>query len=143
MAAPASITMLARIEWMDTDAAGIYHWTTLFRFVEGAEAALHERLGIRERTFGRTPRVHVSCDFHGELQFFDVAELTLRVASVGESSLQYEFALRPEGTGEPVADGEMVIVHTTPSPDGRSVRWPDELRERLTNGGDQGRVDRR
>ena len=38
---PARILLRRRIEWMDTDAAGIYHWTTVFRLAEAAEAALH------------------------------------------------------------------------------------------------------
>jgi len=37
---------------MYTDAAGIYHWTTVFRFAEAAEAALHTALGIEQITFG-------------------------------------------------------------------------------------------
>jgi hypothetical protein len=54
----ASSTIPRRIEWIDTDARGIYHWVTVVRYVEAAEALLHDRLGIRQRTFGRTPRVH-------------------------------------------------------------------------------------
>src|ERR687887_445643 len=54
---PARVVLRRRIEWMDTDAAGIYHWTTVFRLAEAAEAALHTALGIVDLTFGATPRV--------------------------------------------------------------------------------------
>lgn len=135
----ARITLLRRIEWFDTDAAGIYHWATAFRLVEAAEAALHERLGIRERTFGRTPRVHVEADFHRELRFYDAVELELAVAEVGRCSLRYDFELRPEGESEPAADGAVVVVHTDEDGEG-ATPWPDELGERLSEGGDQGRV---
>lgn len=137
----ARITLLRRIEWMDTDAAGIYHWATVFRLVEAAEAILHDRLGIRELTFGRTPRVHVAGDFHRELKFFDPVELVLCVASVGRTSARYTFSLLPEGEREAAADGEMVIVHVTASPGGTPAPWPPEVRERLLHGGDQGRVN--
>jgi acyl-CoA thioesterase FadM len=40
------VRLRRRTEWIDTDAAGIYHWTTVFRFAEAAEAALHTALGI-------------------------------------------------------------------------------------------------
>ena len=61
---PARVVLKRRIEWMDTDAAGIYHWTTAFRLAEAAEAALHTALGIADFTFGATPRVAVSGELH-------------------------------------------------------------------------------
>ena len=139
--APARIALLRRIEWGDTDAAGVYHWSTAFRLVEAAEAVLHDRLGIRDHTFGRTPRVHVSCDFHRELRFFDAVRIELSVSGVGETSARYEFTLAPPDGGDPTARGEMVIVHITGSPGGTSAPWPPEIRERLEAGGDQGLVD--
>ncbi len=38
---PASVALRRRIEWIDTDAAGIYHYTTTFRLAEVAEAVMH------------------------------------------------------------------------------------------------------
>lgn len=150
---PARITLVRRIEWSDTDAAGVYHWSTVFRLVEAAEAVLHDRLGIREHTFGRTPRVHVSCDFRRELAFYDAVRTELVVAEVGRTSVRYAFSLyavgekepasegEPDPEEEPAAEGEMVAVHVTGAPGGTADPWPPELRERLTGGGDQGRVD--
>lgn len=139
--APARIALLRRIEWMDTDAAGIYHWSTVLRLVEAAEAVLHDRLGIREHTFGRTPRVHLTCDFHRELRFFDAVRTELAVARVGRASARYTFTVLPGEESEPAAEGEMVVVHVSGSPGGRPAPWPSELRERLLGGGDQGRVE--
>lgn len=138
---PARIALVRRIEWSDTDAAGVYHWSTVFRLVEAAEAVLHDRLGIREHTFGTTPRVHVSCDFRRELSFFDAVRTELRVAEVGRSSVRYTFTLYPEGEESPAAEGEMVAVHVSGQPAGSAEPWPPELRERLVAGGDQGRKD--
>ena len=75
----ARVTIVRRVEWMDTDAAGIYHWTTVFRFAEAAEAALHDGLGIAEITFGATPRVAVSAEFERPLRFNDRVEVELAV----------------------------------------------------------------
>lgn len=117
---------------------------TAFRLVEAAEAVLHDRLGIREHTFGRTPRVHVSCDFHRELRFYDPVAVTLSVTRVGRASARYAFTLAVPGRDDgPVADGELVIVHVEGSGGrSRSTPWPPEVRERLLGGGDQGRIDR-
>lgn len=138
---PARVTLVRRIEWGDTDAAGVYHWSTVFRLVEAAEAVLHDRLGIREHTFGATPRVHVSCDFRRELAFFDAVRVELVVAEVGRSSVRYAFTLYRDGEDEPAAEGEMVGVHVSGQPAGTSEPWPPELRERLEDGGDQGVKD--
>lgn len=136
----ASITLVRRIEWIDTDAAGIYHFTTLFRLFEAAEAALHERLGIRDQTFGKTPRVHVAADFLRELRFFDRVEVRLRVAAVGRSSARYAVSLVHAAEGDMAAEGEIVIAHVTGQPGGRATPWPPDVKDRLIHGGDQGRV---
>src|SRR3954447_1744808 len=72
---PASIVIHRRIEWMDTDAAGIYHWTTAFRPAEAAEAALHTALGFAGITFGATPRVNVQANFQRSLKFNDEVDV--------------------------------------------------------------------
>lgn len=135
---PAKITAVRRVEWSDTDAAGVFHWGTAFRMVEAAEALLHERLGIRERTFGSTPRVHVEVTYTRELRFFDRVDVELEVTTVGRTSLRYAFTLTPHGQEEPAVAGELTIVHVTGQPAGRPEPWPEELRERLEAGGDQG-----
>jgi acyl-CoA thioester hydrolase len=51
-----------RIEWIDTDAAGIYHNSTVVRFVEAAEASLMDGLGLHG-CFPVAPRVRYEVDF--------------------------------------------------------------------------------
>ena len=99
---PARIVLRRRIEWIDTDAAGIYHWTTAFRLAEAAEAALHTALGIADRTFGVTPRVSVAAEFQRPLRFNDPVEVELAVAAVGRSSVRY--ALSDHRAGRPGDD---------------------------------------
>ncbi len=136
----ARITLIRRIDWIDTDAAGVYHWTTVFRLVEAAEAALHERLGIRSLMFGRTPRVHVETSFQRELRFYDAVEVRFRVSAVGRTSLTYAFTLHREAEEEEAAEGRLVVVHVTDQPGGTPAPWPQDVRVRLLEGGDQGRV---
>src|SRR3954464_11894188 len=86
---PARVVLSRRIEWMDTDAAGIYHWTTVFRLAEAAEAALHTALGIADFTFGATPRVAVQASFARPLRFNDPVEVALTVTRLGRTSVEY------------------------------------------------------
>src|SRR5919109_4164162 len=93
---PARVVLRRRIEWMDTDAAGIYHWTTVFRLAEAAEAALHTALGIADFTFGATPRVAVQATFARSLRFNDPVEVTLTVTRLGRTSIEYRLAVEGE-----------------------------------------------
>jgi acyl-CoA thioesterase FadM len=136
----ASITIPRRIEWIDTDARGIYHWVTIVRYVEAAEALLHERLGIRERTFGRTPRVHFTVDFHRELRFFDEVRVTLAVGAVGRTSVRYRFDLTHEDAL--VAQGEYVTVYVGETDGSEPSPWPDDIRSLLVStDGDRSSAD--
>jgi acyl-CoA thioester hydrolase len=123
------ITIRRRIEWMDTDAAGIYHWTTVFRLAEAAEAALHTALGIADRTFGATPRLRASGDFRAPLRFNDVVDVRLEVTSLGRSSLTQTAEISRDG--ELAAKAEIVIC-LIDRETGRAVPWPDDLRAALS-----------
>ena len=92
-----------RIEWPDTDASGNYHNTAAFRFIEVAETALLERLGMLDDIYGRLPRRHVEADFLQPLVFRDLVDITLSVASVGRTSVTYDFELCR--AGEPAVRG--------------------------------------
>jgi YbgC/YbaW family acyl-CoA thioester hydrolase len=132
---PARIRIRRRVAWMDTDAAGIYHWSTVCRFAEEAEAELHTALGIAEITFGATPRVKAGFEFRRPLRFNDPVTVDLTVAALGRSSLRYEAVLRDEHD-ELVAEGEIVTVfidtHTR-----RSTAWPAAVRAALAGAGEQ------
>jgi acyl-CoA thioesterase FadM len=130
---PARIVLRRRIEWIDTDAAGIYHWTTAFRLAEAAEAALHNALGIADRTFGVTPRVSVAAEFQRPLVFNDPVEVELAVEAVGRTSVRY--ALNITGPDGPAMSGQ-VTACLIDRESRRAIGWPDDLRERLENGGE-------
>jgi acyl-CoA thioester hydrolase len=129
---PARVVIRRRIEWIDTDAAGIWHWTTAFRLAEAAEAAMHTALGIPNETFGACPRASVSASFRKALRFNDRVEVELAVESIGRSSLAYRLAIASEG--EPAAEGSLTVVFIDRST-GRAAPWPTAIRERLAGGG--------
>jgi acyl-CoA thioesterase FadM len=129
---PARVVLRRRIEWMDTDAAGIYHWTTAFRLAEAAEAAMHTALGIADFTFGATPRVAVSASFAQALRFNELVDVELAVAAIGRTSVEYRLTITANGA--PAVDGSLkacLIDRKT----GRATPWPDEIRDALGGGG--------
>lgn len=111
---------------MDTDAAGIYHWTTIGRFAEAAEAALFRALGIPEQTLELTPRVSMHLEFRRPLRFGDEAWVQLAVAAVGQSSLRYSLQVT-DLDENPVAAGEIVCCLLESERSG-TRRWPDDMR---------------
>jgi acyl-CoA thioester hydrolase len=104
---PASITVRRPLEWMDTDAAGIWHYTSACRFMEHAEHELMRRLGF-EWVVGRSPRVRVELAFSAPVKFGEEVATTLTVTHVGRTSLTMEAELR--GPSGPVARGRVVSV---------------------------------
>lgn len=125
----AAITIERRIEWIDTDAAGIWHHSVIVRWTEEAEAELHRRLGIIEDTFGATPRVRTEFDFGVALRFDDEVEITLSVEALGETSITYFVEVR--NSGREVVNGRMVAV-LIDRDTGRKMPWPAELRAVLS-----------
>ena len=129
---PASIVVQRRIEWIDTDASGHYHFAAAFRMFEAAETRLMSRLGIQ--TAGRLPRVHASADFRRPLHFGDLVDVRLRVEAVGRSSITYGCEVRRDG--ELCVEGKTVAALLTRA-EGEKVTWTDEHRRMLTTAGPQ------
>jgi acyl-CoA thioester hydrolase len=129
---PARVVLRRRIEWMDTDAAAIYHWTTVFRLSEAAEAVLHTALGIADFTFGATPRVAVAATFARSLRFNDRVEVDLAVQRVGRTSVEYRLMITgPEGLASEGTVTACLVDRETRRP----IPWPDEIRGLLSAGG--------
>lgn len=125
---PATITIQRRVQWMDTDAAGIWHHSVVLRWAEEAEAELHRRLGIIDLTFGATPRVRTEFEFPSSVRFDDAVDVTLTVSHVGTTSMTYEIEVTNDS--RPVANGRMVVVLIDRA-SGDKVPWPDKVRDTL------------
>jgi YbgC/YbaW family acyl-CoA thioester hydrolase len=125
-----------RIEFADTDMAGIVHFANFFRFMEAAEVEFLRSRGLsvvlhwegREMSF---PRVAASCDYLRPLRFQDVVDISVSLARLGSKSITYAFEFFL-GT-ELVARGQISSVCCLVSA-GReieSVEIPASIRERL------------
>lgn len=133
-ATPARITIQRLVEFTDTDASGHYQNLAVLRWIEAAEAVLHQRLGIAHRTFGASPRVRLEIDFRRPVWFLDEVDIELWVEHIGRTSCGYGFNIR--SGGELAASGRSVVVYV-PEPHAGAVPWPDELRLALAEGGDR------
>lgn len=106
---------LHRVEFSDTDAAGLAHFTAFFRWMEITEHAFYRSLGgaayhrSQEGEYG-VPRVSVSCDFVRPVHFEDELSVHLRVVAKSPRMLEYEFDFRTHPGGEDIARGAMTVV---------------------------------
>ena len=124
-----SISIRRRLQWIDTDAQGIWHHSVVIRWVEEAEVELHRSLGILAETLGATPRVRTEFDFAGAVRFDDVVDIALAVEAVGETSVTY--AVEVTSDSRPIVTGRMIAV-LVDRDTGVKKSWPDHLRRALS-----------
>lgn len=125
-----------RIEFGDTDMAGIVHFANFFRFMESAETEYLRARGLsvswRDES-GRVgfPRVAASCDYVKPARFEDVLDVEVTLEKVGEKSVCYRFDF--SRGGEPIASGKITCVYCreVPGQGLRSQEIPAEMRARL------------
>jgi acyl-CoA thioester hydrolase len=121
-----------RVEFAETDCAGIIHFTNYYRYMEEAEHAFLRSLGLSVRwpvEGGEVgfPRLAASCEFLRPVRFEDVLDIRLTVKRKGRTSLTYSFEFSK--CGEPVARGEVTAVACRAGKDGaiRPVPLPEEF----------------
>ncbi|MGI8966236.1 MAG: acyl-CoA thioesterase [Limisphaerales bacterium] len=114
---PYEFKIIRRVEFSDTDMAGIMHYSNFFRFMETAEHGFFRSLGFSvvakniETPVG-WPRVHAQCDFKAPLYFEDEVEVRLLVVEKRSKSLSYLFRFRRLNGESPmeVAQGKLTVV---------------------------------
>ena len=126
-----------RVEFGDTDMAGIAHFSNFFRYMEAAETAFLNTLGLSvawregEQRFG-FPRVSVACDFKRPARFEELLDIAVTVEEVGKKSVRYRFDFSRDGAE--VAVGRITAVYCRSTRDHvlESAEIPSELRSKLT-----------
>jgi len=113
-----SFTTRRRVEFRDTDAAGIVHFSAFFFWMESVEHELLRSVGVAVVDRGANdadgvvdaswPRVSASCDYLSAVRFGDELEVSVSVEAVGRTSVTYAFAFAHDGRS--VARGRVVAV---------------------------------
>ena len=123
---PSEFKAIRRVEFSDTDMAGIMHYSNFFRFMETAEHGFYRALGhsVVMRDVDPPvgwPRVHAECDYLKPLRFEDTVEIHLLVKEKRTRTLSYLFRFRKldpatGAAGEEVARGSLTVVCVTHAP---------------------------
>jgi YbgC/YbaW family acyl-CoA thioester hydrolase len=123
------IKLTRRVDFHETDLAGIVHFSNFFRYMEAAEHAFFRSVGLSihetvpaapgEALLG-WPRVHAECDYKRPLKFEDEFEMHFKVLGVKNKSIVYEIVFR-KGTEE-IARGKVVAACVTKTADGKGMQ---------------------
>jgi len=135
---PSEFVHERRIEFHETDMAGLVHFSNYFRFMEACEHEFFRSLGWTLHTnedgvMRGWVRVHAECDYASPLHYQDVLEIRLTVTDKTDKSFAYRFTFTRKGAGE-VARGSMRVVCVSCGPGEervRAVSMPAELSERI------------
>jgi YbgC/YbaW family acyl-CoA thioester hydrolase len=123
-----------RVQFAETDAAGIVHFSSFYRYMEEAEHALWRAAGLSIHADGSPigfARVSAACDFHRPLKFEDEFEVWIRVAAITNKTIRYDATMtRGETT---VATGTMTVicVRTVPGQPMKAVDIPRDIAARF------------
>ena len=123
-----------RVDFSDTDMAGIVHFSKYFCYVESAEHEFFRKHGFSvTQKYGDLqygwPRVKVKAEFRSPLRFEDELEIQLRVNKIGTRSLEFEFSIAKEPDQTIAAVGSYTTVCVIHKADGsfESAQLPDKL----------------
>lgn len=130
-----------RVQFSETDLAGIVHFANFFRYMEEAEHAFYRSLGFSVHGMvGHEdddpvgwPRVHASADFRQPLKFEDEFDVGVLVAAVGAKTIDYQFGFLGEGD-EVLATGKFTVICVRFDKEAgrmRAVGIPDAIRSRI------------
>ena len=93
-----------RVEFADTDVAGIMHFSNFFRFMEVTEHAFYREIGLSVHPFNKEtsndndpkvgwPRVHASADFRLPLRFEEEVDIELLIENIRNKTIHYLFRI--------------------------------------------------
>jgi 4-hydroxybenzoyl-CoA thioesterase/acyl-CoA thioester hydrolase len=119
----AAFVTTRRVEFSDTDAAGIMHFAAFFRMMEQAEHELLRSVGLSvvmpeaaipgeavTEKGGKIswPRVSAKCDYQSPARFEELLEIEVRIARLGRSSVTYQHRFTRDSSL--LATGEITAV---------------------------------
>lgn len=119
-----------RVEFAETDAAGMAHFSVFFRWMEEAEHAVWRHAGLDIWRSGENlswPRIAAKFDYKSPLKFQDEFEVRTEMGAVTRSTIQWAHVLMRGDTV--IGNGTVTAVCVRKNPDGsiKSEPIPEEI----------------
>jgi YbgC/YbaW family acyl-CoA thioester hydrolase len=116
MAAP-KFAYRRRVQFAETDMAGLVHFSVFFRYMEEAEHALWRAAGLTIAAAGEEtgwPRLAATFDYKAPLRFEDEFEMIVEIATLTRRTILYAFTL--ERAGLLIGTGTITTAHVSKRP---------------------------
>lgn len=126
-----------RVEFHETDMAGIVHFSNFNKYMEQAEHEYFRSLGLtivdtqEDGSVVGWPRVSAQCSFESPVYYGDQLEIQLFVERVGVKSLTIKYEFWRDQTK--IAKGRMktVCCHFTRGEPMKSIEIPDSILKKI------------
>jgi acyl-CoA thioester hydrolase len=124
-----------RVQFAETDMAGMVHFSQYFRYMEEAEHAMWRHAGLSIASLGddlRFPRVAASFEYRTPLRFEDEFEVVIRIYAIGSREIRYACTILRADT--PVATGAMTVacIRTRPGSAPGAIELPEPIAKALS-----------
>lgn len=119
-----------RVHWVDTDAAGVMHFTNYLRYFEECEEEFYRSISLNfneiQAKYGtKFPRVEAHCSYKATCRFDDFLDITMRVREVTEKTLTWGFQAIRQHDGKLAAEGYIKCIAV--NSEWKAVKFPPEL----------------
>lgn len=116
---PTAAIYRRRVEFAETDAAGMVHFSVFFRYMEESEHALWRAAGLNIWASGENlswPRISAGFDYKSPLRFQDEFAVHTEIAAITRRTIQWQHTLKRGD--EIVGAGTITAVCVTKHADG-------------------------
>jgi len=123
-----------RVQFADTDLAGLVHFSTMFRYLEEAEHAMWRAAGLTIAERGGElgwPRLGAALEFRNPLRFEEEFEVWVRIGQLKTRTIEYEFTIVRGQTVVAVGTMTSVCVRKQPNGTMKAIEIPAEVANRL------------
>ena len=131
---PKEHRLTRRVQFYETDAAGMVHFTSFFRYMEEAEHALWRDAGLSIAPEGSAigwPRVAASFEYHRPLRFEEEFAITIRVVAVNARTIEYACEITRDGSKVATGALRIACVSRRPGEPLQSIEIPADIAQRF------------
>jgi acyl-CoA thioester hydrolase len=131
-----TFTYRRRVQFAETDLAGIVHFSVMFLYMEEAEHAMWRAAGSSiadPASDFAWPRLSASLEFRNPLRFEEEFDVQLRISALKTRIIEYACTIVRGDTV--IARGSMTAACARKQPDGtmKAAELPPDIVERLKN----------
>jgi YbgC/YbaW family acyl-CoA thioester hydrolase len=115
---------------VDTDVAGVMHFTNYLRYFEACEEDFYRSLSasfndIRAKYGIMFPRVEAHCSYKAACRFDDLFDVTMQVREIAEKTITWDFQAIRQRDGKLAAEGYIKCIAV--NSEWKAVELPHEL----------------